>query len=256
MVRAVLPDGRHALSADQFGEFTLWDLKSGAELRRFKHGGEVAAIAVLPDGRRALSGSTDGTLRLWDLKSGAQLRELKHTRQVGGEYMLGNFKSGQRPYRVVRGDAVLAVAVLPDERRALSGSVDGKLLLWDLESGHEQLMFECGGAGVTAVVVRSDGSHALVASGDGKLRLWDLKRVAEVRQFEHDDIVTAVAVLPDGCRALSGSADRTLRLWDLEDGTELARFVSDDPITAVSANEYRAIIGDTIGRVMIFHITL
>ena len=38
----------------------LWDLESGAELRRFEgHEGFVTSVAVLPDGRRTLSGSGD-----------------------------------------------------------------------------------------------------------------------------------------------------------------------------------------------------
>ena len=54
----------------------------------------------------------DRTLKLWDLESGAVLRTFEG-----------------------HGDRVTAVALLPDGRRALSGSADNTLKLWDLESG-------------------------------------------------------------------------------------------------------------------------
>ena len=67
----------------------LWDLETGAELRRFEgHERRVTSVAVLPDGRRALSGSEIRTLRLWDLETGAELRRFegheKRGQQRGG----------------------------------------------------------------------------------------------------------------------------------------------------------------------------
>jgi WD40 repeat protein len=86
----------------------LWDVESGIIIRRFQaHRDVVAAIAVLLDGYRALSASWDGTLGLWDLETGAELRRLECS--------------------------AIAIAVLPDGRRALS--VGDHLLLWDLEMG-------------------------------------------------------------------------------------------------------------------------
>ncbi len=74
MAVAVSPDGRRALSGLFDGTLRLWDLESGAELRRFEgHEGAVTAVAVTPNRRRALSASDDRSLRLWDLESGAEL---------------------------------------------------------------------------------------------------------------------------------------------------------------------------------------
>jgi WD40 repeat protein len=52
----------------------LWDLESGAELRRFEgHERGVNAVAVLADDKRALSAGDDRTVRLWDLDSSGSL---------------------------------------------------------------------------------------------------------------------------------------------------------------------------------------
>ena len=70
----MLADGHRALSGSHDRTLRLWDLETGAELRRFEgHEGWVNSVAVLADGRRALSGSEDRTLRLWDLETGACL---------------------------------------------------------------------------------------------------------------------------------------------------------------------------------------
>ena len=54
----VLADGRRALSGSRDKTLRLWDLETGAELRRFEgHEGWVTSVTVLADGRRALSGS-------------------------------------------------------------------------------------------------------------------------------------------------------------------------------------------------------
>ena len=75
---AVLADGRRALSGSGDRTLRLWDLETGAELRRFEgHEGRVSSVTLLPDGRRALSGSDDETLRLWDLETGAELRRFE-----------------------------------------------------------------------------------------------------------------------------------------------------------------------------------
>jgi len=71
-------------------------------------------------------------------------------------------------------DAVDAVAVTPDGRRAVSASRDHTLRLWDLESGQTLRTLEDHTAYVLAVAVTPDGRRAVSASFDHTLRLWDL----------------------------------------------------------------------------------
>src|SRR6516165_6822775 len=68
-----------------------------------------------------------------------------------------------------------AVALSADGCRALSGSWDNTLHLWDLESGQTLRTFEGHTSRVTAVAFTRDGHRALSGSDDNTLRLWDLK---------------------------------------------------------------------------------
>ncbi len=73
----------------------------------------------------------------------------------------------------------------PDGRRAVSGSGDNTLKVWES-------------------LARGLGSGAELVTLRG-----------------HSDQVKAVAVTPDGRRAVSASEDETLKVWDLESGAEL-----------------------------------
>jgi hypothetical protein len=118
-------------------------------------------------------------------------------------------------------DWVSAVAVTPDGRRAISGSRDRTLIVWDLERGAEERTLGGHTGGVNAVAVTPDGRRAISASDDRTLIVWDLERGVEERTLTgHRLGVRAVAVTPDGRRAISASADRTLIVWDLGSGAE------------------------------------
>ena len=115
------------------------------------------------------------------------------------------------------------MAVLADGRRALSGSEDQTLRLWDLETGAELRRFEGHESWVSSVTALADGRRALSGPGQ-RYGCGILRPVPSCGASRGMRIVTSVTVLADGRRALSGSLDKTLRLWDLETGAELCRF--------------------------------
>ncbi|MEM1426015.1 MAG: NB-ARC domain-containing protein, partial [Cyanobacteria bacterium P01_H01_bin.130] len=131
---------------------------------------------------------------------------------------------------------ITAVAIAPDGKRGLSGSVDGTLKLWDLDSGRELCTFIGHSDEVKAVAIAPDGKRALSGSSDNTLKLWDLDLGGELSTFiGHSREVLAVAIAPDGKRALSGSKDNTLKLWDLDSVRELRTFIGhSDEVKAIA----------------------
>ena len=77
-------------------------------------------------------------------------------------------------------DWVNAVVVV-DGRRAVSGSDDGTLRVWDLETGETLRTLEGHSDRVNAVVV-VDGRRAVSGSDDGTLRVWDLETGENLRR--------------------------------------------------------------------------
>ena len=117
-------------------------------------------------------------------------------------------------------DSVRSVAVLPDGRRALSGSEDRTMRLWDLKTGIQLRRFNAY-SGVSSVAVLPSGTRALCGCDNGGIKLWDLGTGAEVGRFPgHEGGVLSIAVLANGRQALSGGHDNVLCLWDLETGDE------------------------------------
>jgi hypothetical protein len=222
---AFSPDGRSALSGDQFGHLELWDVATGKELRTFSgDGGYGRAVAFSPDGRTALSGSDDNTLKLWDVATGKEI---------------GAFAG--------HSSDVASVAFSPDGRTALSGSDDKTIKLWDIATGKEIGVFAGHSSAVTSVAFSVDGRTALSGSRDNTLKLWDIATGKEILTFiGHADAVWSVAFSPHGRTALSGSDDNTLKLWDVATGKEILTFIGQTHsvrAVAFSPDGHRALSG-------------
>jgi WD40 repeat protein len=136
-----------------------------------------------------------------------------------GSVMLRRFDGHQ--------DWVWAIAVSPDGRRALSGSKDATVRLWDTETGAQLASLEGHEAEVVSVAFSADGRRALSGSIDKTVRLWDLDSGSEVRSFRgHTDNVVSVGFSEEGTQTLSASRDGTIRICDLESGGEVRRIIS------------------------------
>jgi hypothetical protein len=70
---------------------------------------------------------------------------------------------------------VIAVAITPDGRRAVSGSWDNTLRVWDLESGETIRILEGHTGRVSAMAITPDGRRVVSGSSDYTLRIWDLE---------------------------------------------------------------------------------
>lgn len=123
--------------------------------------------------------------------------------------------------RVIHGheDWVTAVALLPDGQRAVSGSLDGTLRIWDLANGQALQVIAAHEGGVSALQLAPGGLQAVSAGWDGMVRVWDLAAGKEERVIAaHHEPVGALVLTPDGKHAITGADDRLIRVWNLETG--------------------------------------
>jgi hypothetical protein len=116
--------------------------------------------------------------------------------------------------------AVTAFAYAPDGRYAVTGSSDGMLAVWDVESGNrlarrraESLPEDA--PRVNSVAFSADGLHVASIGASGTVRLWSAPFLAqEAELVGHTQPGFWVAFAPDGARVASAAMDETLRLWD------------------------------------------
>jgi WD40 repeat protein len=143
---------------------------------------------------------------------------------------------------------VAGVAFSPEGGRAVSGSHDGTVRLWDTAAAREVRPVTGPTGEATRVSVSADGGHVLAAVGR-VVHVWDVARGTEARRFRgHTDPVAGLALSPDGRRALSGSYARDWhvpqpddgdrkgpwRLWDVESAKEIQRFSGTRPGSGVA----------------------
>lgn len=100
-------------------------------------------------------------------------------------------------------DWVSSIAFSPDDKTLLSGSHDGTLILWDMETGRQLRSIEGHRQhdrpfSVTSVAFSPDGKMLLSASEDKTLRFWDAGTGAELRVFRGVDYSHAAVFSPDG----------------------------------------------------------
>jgi WD40 repeat protein len=142
---------------------------------------------------------------------------------------------------------VYAVAVTPDGKKAITGSGDQTVKVWDLETGENTKTFQSNQSTVFAVAVTPDGKRAITGSYDKTVRVWDLETGENTKTLQgHTHPVEAVAVTPDGKRAISGCRDNTVRVWDLETGenTKTLEYLGLVQAVAVTPDGKKGIIGD------------
>ncbi|CAO1605928.1 hypothetical protein XANCAGTX0491_009431 [Xanthoria calcicola] len=176
----------------------LWDVATARTLRRWSgHFGRVNCVGFGgEEGSVVFSGSFDATVRLWDCKS-----------------------QSTKPIQVLEDskDSVSSLHVLGYE--IVTGSVDGKLRLYDLRMG--MMYADTIGHPITSVQQTDDGNAVLVSTLDSFIRLMD-KSNGQILQSYKGHINTEYRIrsclgLADSI-VISGSEEGKIYVWDLLEG--------------------------------------
>ena len=171
---------------------TAWDATSGDRLERFPWRSDLTRF--VPDDQRVL------------LSTDPPLIQVDDTGEMRATY----------PTRDSR-----VVAYSPDGSVLASGHQDGRVLLWDAETGVQIATLNPGSdrlPSVNDLVFSPDNSLLVSASSDGTAKVWDLRTDRVIRRFTHAEDVNAVAFSPDGSLVATGSNDATAKIWQLDGG--------------------------------------
>jgi WD40 repeat protein len=117
---------------------------------------------------------------------------------------------------------VNSIAISPDGRTLVSGSRDGTIQLWQLDTRKVKSTLKGHIQGVNSLAFSPDGQTLASGGEDNTIKIWKLGTESEPRTLkEHSAWVSSVAFSPDGKTLVSGSFDNTIKIWNLKTGALL-----------------------------------
>jgi periodic tryptophan protein 2 len=109
----------------------------------------------------------------------------------------------------------------PDGQRIITTADDGKIKVWDIQSGFCIVTFTEHTSGVTACEFSKKGNVLFTSSLDGSIRAWDLIRYRNFRTFTAPTRLSfsCMAVDPSGEVVAAGSLDSfDIHIWSVQTG--------------------------------------
>ncbi|MCH7586829.1 MAG: hypothetical protein IIC78_02150 [Chloroflexi bacterium] len=281
-------------------EASAWSVSTGEEIdstiivsggdpfwiRKFSSGGEYLAL-----------GTVEGPVFLFDRKrgetrtlSGPQLPiaslafSADGSTLVGGGCGQGNLSTGICSqgeiwfWDLATGEAngpplggheqgINGVALSSDGRTLVSGDGDGKILVWDLETGLPNgvsIMIE---AGLIGMALSPEGNVLATYSNGPLIFLWDLSTGNQIGRPLADPggIVSEIAFSPDGSIMASVNAGNQVTLWDISSGRVIGdplgghtddvislAFSTDGKMLATGSRDQRVILWSLAGGELAF----
>ena len=145
-------DGRLLVTGGSDGVIILWDVESGAELKRYvTTSAGVLRVELFDEDDRLFAGYEDGKARIWDTKSGAEVRSYAgYVAPLAHDYLYG------APF-----------AKSEDGRVVLTADKDGVVHLWDAATGAERAHFQAKLGSVGYARFSPSSPLVLIAGSDG-----------------------------------------------------------------------------------------
>jgi WD40 repeat protein/tRNA A-37 threonylcarbamoyl transferase component Bud32 len=124
---------------------------------------------------------------------------------------------------IVAGQDIFSIAFSPDGRRIAAGQDDGRIGIYDVETG-ERFFLDGHTSYVFSVAFQPQGEYLASAGADRQVILWSLRtRKPAFSKDGHEGDFTgtahAVAFSPNGQTLAAPSDDETVSLWSVPEGT-------------------------------------
>ncbi|KAJ1945477.1 60S ribosomal subunit assembly or modification protein, partial [Linderina macrospora] len=181
--------GRNIISGSEDGCLVIWDPKTASIVRQFTpederfHQEGITSLAIAKDDQTILTGSMDNTAKLV---------------HVNGS-ILGSFENATESV-----EAVGLCSVLP---LAATGSVDGSLSIWDINTMRLRTTLNHDDA-VTKLLWHENSPLLTSVSLDCTVRTWDARTGEAVRTWKgHQEGIMDFALSHDGSTIVTASDD-------------------------------------------------
>ncbi|MEX0587075.1 MAG: WD40 repeat domain-containing protein, partial [Pirellulales bacterium] len=193
----------------------VWDVRSGSERRVLSETGRNGILALSHDAEWLLTGGPEQTAQLWPVAAmGPDAADTLHSSKL-----------------VAHGGDVTAAACSPVANLAVTGDVNGRTVLWNLDTQEAVWNLRLHYRRINALQFTPDGNGVLIGSSDNALCRVEVSTGEETARLTTASPVRSLGITGDGTRVIlaeelvsaSEKAASTLIVWDLTDSEVVRR---------------------------------
>ncbi|KAG8166200.1 hypothetical protein KVR01_004752 [Diaporthe batatas] len=197
-------DNSRLVAASYEGDLCVWDTTTSSLTWRQDSGVYIPSLSFSPDSLRLVSGSSDRTIKIWDLPkdidSTAEVRLAQGLRYSDGLHFAAYYPAAQEieiwagrtetaiEMKKFHENDVRIICLSPDHRSLASASIEGKITVWDTDSGNQKQTFGDYGGNhsiITSLVFR--GNSQLASGLFGMIDIWDASDGRHRQRVEGED---------------------------------------------------------------------
>lgn len=131
-------------------------------------------------------------------------------------------------------DNSFEIHLSPDAEQLFTGSHNGEVFMWDLQSGAIIREFKGLRYDVHCLDLTPDGRYLAAGATDQNVIIWEVSSGQKLSSYRHYDGLYDLEISADGSFIVSGGPDKYLFVADLRTGTVIARHRQADEIHTVS----------------------
>ncbi len=204
-VLEISSDDKYLINASDSSFIQVYNMSTGITNRVTGHKGYVNDLKFLPSSNTFISAGSDFTLRQSDATNLSSKKLLTTSSEL----------------KSIDVDLVGDLLV--------GGSIDGKLLLYNLKTQKEQLLYDDPGNPIHAVAFSPDGKWILTGDEKGIVKIFDLNSRNIIKELTgQKGRISSVTFSPDGKLIAAGSFDKTIEMWVVSELDELPIRMTDN----------------------------
>jgi WD40 repeat protein len=243
----------YVASTSNDSNINVWDPNTWRSIRHYKNHSKIVFGLDQIDSDTIVSVSRDRTIHLWSISTGETLRKINTTfwgfsvkalsnglvvcglASTYDNLMIYKYSTGDLVNSLNgHNDSVESIEIL-NEQFIASGSLDEKVIIWDLKTNLSKFTFTGHHSSVKCL---KRISPKLLASADsnGSIIIWDWStgKINHILKGHKLSLWRSSLDLFDHQTLISGCNDKTIKFWNIFDGTLIQTIDSDININAIA----------------------